>query len=436
MKYRVFTSLILPLLVFSLPVRAQKLIDSFDGYRMTLELDHPDHIYKIGEKITASLVMTLDGEPWNGTVKLKQSKDYYKPSEKITDLAVVDGKALVETSLDEPGFIHIRTTYKTAAGNTLSQMVGAAVDPYSIKRSMECPADFDKYWKAQLKKQAAVPVNAVLTPADCKIKGVKVWDVQAQCLECNFSGYLAIPENASPKSLPAMVLCHGAGVASSRLSVAAKWAKEGIVVLDFNVHGLPNGEPQSYYANLRSTELKDYYLKDTQSVDSLFFRKMILRLMRAFDIVTDREEWDGKHLIAFGRSQGGAQALIAGGLDPRIKLVCAEIPALCDVTGYVAHRAAGWPKWPTIDKNGNITDEHTIEVSRYVDAINFVRNTKAEVYMTVGYIDVSCPATGVFAVYNEIKTPKHMYHHTRLGHRQTPEGEEYVRQAVLEYIRK
>ena len=415
---------------------AQKLIDSADGYKMSLSLDHENAIYSQNEKITANLTMTLDGEPWTGTVKLTQSKDYYKPSELRSDLIVKDGKAAIELSLDEPGFIHIRCTYKTDKGNTISQMVGAAVDPYSIKRSMDVPADFDSYWKSQLKKQAQIPADIRLTPVDCKIRGVKAWDVQANCLDCNFSGYLAIPENAENGSLPAMVLCHGAGVAASRLSVAAKWAKEGIITLDFNVHGLPNDKPKEFYRDLAAGELKQYYLYNTSSVEDLFFRKMILRLMRAFDIVTGRPEWDGDRLIAFGRSQGGAQALIAGGLDPRIKLVCAEIPALCDVTGYVAHRAAGWPKWATIDKHGNITDEHTIEVSRYVDCINFVRKTKAEVYMTVGYIDLSCPATGVLAVYNEVPTRKHLYHHTTTGHRVTPEGEAFVRQAVLDYISK
>lgn len=415
---------------------AQKLIDSADGFKMTLTLDHEDAVYSQGESIVAELTMTHDGEPWTGTVKLTRSKDYYKPSELRSDLNVTDGRARIEMTLDEPGFMHLRCTYKTEQGNTISQMVGAAVDPYSIKRSMDVPSDFDKYWKDQLKKQSKVPADIQLTPVECKIKGVKVWDVQAQCLDCNFSGYLAIPENAAVGSLPAMVLCHGAGVAASRLSVAAKWAKEGIITLDFNVHGLPNDKPKEYYRELGTGELKQYYLYDTSSVETLFFRKMILRLMRAFDIVTGRPEWDGTRLISFGRSQGGAQALIASGLDPRIQLTCAEIPALCDVTGYVAHRAAGWPKWPTIDKEGNITDNATIEVSRYVDCINFVRNTKAEVYMTVGYIDLSCPATGVLAVYNEIPTEKHLFPQTRVGHRVTPEGEEFVRKAVLDYIGK
>lgn len=415
---------------------AQKVTNTADGYLMNVTLDHEDALYTLGEDIKVTVTMTHNGEPCSEVLTCLVSKDYYGPSKKSSKVQMADGKYEMTGRLDEPGFWQVKFLFKTPEGHTVAQTVGAGVDPYQIKRSMPVPGDFHKYWKKQKDMQAKVPVNVRLTPAKTKTKGVVAYDVQADCLTGNFSGYIAMPEGSAPKSLPAMVLCHGAGVASSRLSVAEKWAKEGILVLDFNVHGLPNGQPQSFYKDLYKGELKQYYLYDTKDRDSLFFRTMILRLLRAFDIVTDRPEWDGKNLIAFGRSQGGAQALIAGGLDPRIGLVCAEIPALCDVTGYAAHRMAGWPKWDIIDKEGNITDENALNNIRYVDAINFVPDMKAKCYMTVGYIDLSCCPTGVFAVYNEVPTEKHLYHHITTGHRQTPEGEAFVKQAVLDFLKK
>ena len=61
MKHRILLNLTFAFFTLSLPLQAQKLIDSFDGYHMTLELDHPDHMYKVGEKVSATLQMTLDG---------------------------------------------------------------------------------------------------------------------------------------------------------------------------------------------------------------------------------------------------------------------------------------------------------------------------------------------------------------------------------------
>lgn len=433
-KFTLLLSVVIAALFNSRPLSAQKLIESADGYVLNVTLDHKDAIYKRGEEIKVNVTLTCNGEPYDGNLVHVYSKDYYAPSKLTTNVKTAGGRYEASYSLDEPGFIHLRFTFKTPQGSTISQMVGAGVDPYKIKRSMAVPADFDKYWQAQKDLQAAIPMNIRLTPTNTKRAGIVSFDVQADCAAGNFSGYIAMPQGSSPKSLPAMVLCHGAGVASSRQSVAERWAGEGILVLDFNVHGLPNAQPRSYYQSLYKGELKQYYLYDTSNRDSLFFRKMIFRLLRAIDIVTDRPEWDGKNLIAFGRSQGGAQALIAGGLEPRVNLVCAEIPALCDVTGYAAHRMAGWPKWPIIDDKGNITDKVALNNIRYVDAINFVPKMKAKCYMTVGYIDLSCCATGVFAVYNEVPTEKHIYHHTRVGHRTTPEGEAFVRQAVLDFL--
>lgn len=432
----------LSLLLFSLisaqlPAFAQKkkITDSADGYKISAVLDHEDHIYKVGEEIKVSVSLTLDGESVDAPLTYFFTKDFYAPSKITSKVKAAGGRYETSYTPDEPGFVNFKFTFRTPQGNTIYSLVGAGVDPYSIGRSMDVPADFNKYWKRQKALQSKVAMNIRLEEVPSKVPGVKAYDVQADCLAGNFSGYLAIPDGCAPGSLPAMVLCHGAGVASSRLNVAAKWAKEGIVVLDFNVHGIPNGQPREYYQGLQKGELFQYYLKDTSSRDSLFFRSMILRLLRSLDIVTSRPEWDGKRLIVSGRSQGGAQALIAGGLDQRIGLVCAEIPALCDVTGNAAHRMGGWPKWKIIDSKGNITDTQALESIRYVDSINFVPNMKAKCYMTVGFIDQSCCATGVFAVYNQVPTEKYIYHHTKTGHRQTPEGEAFVRQAILDFIK-
>ena len=71
---------------------------------------------------------------------------------------------------------------------------------------------------------------------------------------------------------------------------------------------------------------------------------MFLRLVRALDFLTSRPEWDGKHLIVIGHSQGGGQALAAGGLDPRVTLIASGVPAICDHSGRAAGRINGWPK--------------------------------------------------------------------------------------------
>lgn len=84
----------------------------------------------------------------------------------------------------------------------------------------------------------------------------------------------------------------------------------------------------------------------------MFFHEMVMRLIRAIDVITAQPQWDGKTVMVHGCSQGGAQAVMAGCLDPRVDLVCAEIPAMCDHTGMAADRASGWPLLVECDGEG------------------------------------------------------------------------------------
>ncbi len=92
---------------------------------------------------------------------------------------------------------------------------------------------------------------------------IKVWAVILP--ECNpVRAYLVYPTDAPAKSLPILIRAHAAGVkgkwCQSSVDQAIKDAKRGggAIVLDINAHGMLNGQPQSYYDNLDSGQLKGY----------------------------------------------------------------------------------------------------------------------------------------------------------------------------------
>ncbi len=410
----------------------QKLRESGDGYLLNVALDQSKPIYQVNEEIHGRVILTKDGFPVKlETVDWIQSKDNYAPTVEEKKLIISAGVGEFKVMLNEPGFILCRFNFTTPGDTLLSQLLGVAVDPLDIKPSMECPADFDSYWEGQKQKQELQPLEPWFRRISINEPDVEVYDVQANSLAGNFSAYMARPLNAEPNSLPAMILFHGAGVASSRLSEAIRWAKEGVCVIDFNVHGLPNGLPRSYYRNLYKGSLRQYYLEGIESRDSLFFRSMILRVFRAIEIITMQPEWDGKNLIAFGRSQGGGQAIIAAGLDPRVNLLCAEIPALCDHTGNVANRVNGWPK---LMGNKAEYDRAALQVVPYVDAVNFAQRTHAKAYITVGFIDLSCPPTSVYAMYNQLRGEKYILNIYNKGHVISPESWEFVCSGVKDFL--
>ena len=84
-------------------------------------------------------------------------------------------------------------------------------------------------------------------------------------------GYFARPTKAAPKSLPIVLLVHAAGVkgswCKSDANEALRYAKmgKGAMCFDLNAHGMLNGQPDEYYNDLETGELKDYYIKGLEN---------------------------------------------------------------------------------------------------------------------------------------------------------------------------
>jgi cephalosporin-C deacetylase-like acetyl esterase len=415
------------LFVFILAATAHALDKTPSAYTLRVATDRPEAIYRRGEKVTFTISVALTNEAVDAAkVKWTLSKDG-KDIGQTGEVKLENGKATVTGQLDEPGFLQCRADITPPGEKTKTVRAAAAIDPTQIKPSLPVPEDFDAFWAAEKKKLAAVPLNVRLTPVTSPVEGVECFDLQADRL----SAYLARPAKAN--NLPAIVLTHGAGVASSRLSVAAKWAGDGLLALDFNAHGLPNGKPREFYAALYRGPLKDYFWKGRDSREGTFFHELYLRLQRALDVATAQPEWDGKRLIVCGRSQGGGQAIVAGGLDPRVTFISAEIPAFCDHTGIVAGRINGWPR--LIPNDTEKPSEKAVNAVRYYDAVNFAARAKAQAFLTVGFIDIVCPPTGVYAAYNQLTGKKRIWHHVDTGHISRADYEAGVRDAVLDYLR-
>jgi cephalosporin-C deacetylase len=394
--------------------------------------DHPDALYKVGETATFTIEAQQDGKPLaDGKVVCVLSKDGVQPQPPQT-LNVKDGKATIIGKLDEPGFLLLRATSDKA-----SAMAGGGYDPLQLKPSMPVPEDFDAFWNAQKAALAQVPAKATLTPVTTGApKGVEAFDVQIDCLGKPVSGYFGKPLNAKAKSLPAILHVHGAGVGSSNLG-SVSWALQegGMLSLDINAHGLPNGKPKDFYSALAAGELKDYRIENSQDREKIYFKGMFLRLIRAIDFLTAQPEWDGKTVIVYGSSQGGFQAFAAAGLDSRVSFICAGVPAGCDHTGSQANRISGWPKIVPNDAEGK-PNAAALQASRYFDNVNFATRARCQgAAVTVGFIDTTCPPTSVYAAYNALTIPKAIHNDVLAGHTNTPAASKFMQASALKHVR-
>jgi cephalosporin-C deacetylase len=402
---------------------------------LAINTDRADAIYKQGETVTFLVELTPGSAAvTNAELSWRLSKDGVPPIN--TGAAqLVNGKASITGRLGEPGFLLCQVSGKVN-GKPLKALRGAAVDPLLIKPSMPAPEDFDAFWSGQKKMLAAVPMNPRLTPVPTRgATNIECFDVQLDCTgEAPVSGYYARPRSSRPKSRPAILLVHGAGVGGSTLAGAVGWARDGLLAMDINAHGLPNGKPAEFYKELDQGRLKGYPHAGRESRETCYFLGMFLRAIRAIDFLTAQPEWDGKTVIVYGSSQGGFQAFAAAGLDDRVSFIAAGVPAGCDHTGMRANRVSGWPKLVPVGADG-APDEKVLQAVRYFDNVNFAARTKAKgAFVTVGFIDATCPPTTVYAAYNNLPIPKQIYNDLPTGHANSPAATEARNKAVFDYL--
>ena len=287
-----------------------------------------------------------------------------------------------------------------------STTVGAIVAPEDFRPGFDEPKDWRKFWRKQVKQVRRQKMEVKLTPVAIPGKDsldYVCYDLEINCITARpVWGYLALPRDAKPHSLPIAIKAHSAGKMTdswtkATVKAAVKLAKSGngAIALDINAHGVLNGQDDAYYEAL-GKELNGYSSWPVKDRESFYFNGMFLRLVRALDYLCSRKEWDGKRVLITGGSQGGAQSAALAGLDPRVSMVVVDVPAMWDVGGMLVGRLSAWNK--PLEREG--VDSPAAKVAPYYDAANFMRHYKGELVVNVGLIDTTCPPADVWAVYN------------------------------------
>jgi cephalosporin-C deacetylase-like acetyl esterase len=407
--------------------------------RIEVVTDREDALYEIGEQARFLITVTRGDEPVSGGTVSYTVDDFvaeYRPPNDFPQGELeLNGRPLAVTATSPtPGFLRCRVSFQPEGGKPLSAVAGAGFSPEKIEPSLPVPDDFDRFWADQKRQLAEVPMEAKLTPVEQSDAEIDCFDVEVACLgEAPVSGYLAVPKRAAAKSLPAILWVHGAGVRSSVLANAVKGAKAGAISMDINAHGSPNGKPAEFYRELAAGRLKNYRHDGRESRETVYFRGMFLRLVRAIDFLTARPEWDGKIVAVVGHSQGGGQALAAGGLDPRVTMIASGVPAICDHSGRAAGRINGWPKIVPTQPDGK-PDPTILRACRYVDAVNFASRCRADAIISVGFIDAVCPPSTCYAAYNSLLGEKQVINEPRMGHAAPSHIHKAFFECVLEHI--
>lgn len=377
------------------------------GQELTITPAKVEGVYAPGEKISWHIAITGD------KADQVQKIGYVLRKGALTEvgkgeLVVQNHGADLQTQLDEPGALIAEFTALVPGNQPVKELAGAVVEPNKIGPSAPRPADFDAFWKAKVKELLFVPANPILEAGESGNAQLGYWKITLNNIRgTHIQGQLARPQMGA-KKLPALLIVQWAGVYPLKKNTVLDRAREGWLALNINAHDLPIDRPEEWYKEREQADpiLKGYRGFGNDDRERSYFLRMYLSCYRAVDYLAGRDDWDGKTLVVMGSSQGGLQAIMIGGLHPKVTGVLANVPAGCDLTGPLVGRRGGWPQ--PYERTGGKDAVKVMETSKYFDVVNFASHVKCPALVSVGLIDTTCPASGVIAAFNQIQARKEL----------------------------
>lgn len=374
------------------------------------EPDHPDWIYRTGEKAKIKISLFKYGIPQDGITVNYETGSELMPSDKTGSITLKNGKAEINIgTLDKPGFRDCIFSVMIN-GKKYSHHVKVGFSPDKIKPYTEMPDGFMDFWKNNIKEASEFPLKYTREKAEeyCTEK-IDCYLIKLQLNNRGQAvyGYLFYPKNAKPGSCPVVLSPPGAGIKTIKEPLRHKYyAEEGFIRLEFEIHGLnPTMSEEQFkeISNAFNGKENGYLTNGLDNKDNYYMKRVYLSCLRCIDLLTSLPEWDGKNVIVQGGSQGGALAMITAGLDKRVTACVVNHPALSDMAGYMAGRAGGYPHF---FRTRGMDTKEKLETMSYYDVVNFARLIKADTFMTWGFNDNTCPPTTSYAVYNTLECNK------------------------------
>ncbi len=405
------------------------------GYSVDVRLDKSDGFYRVGEETICTATLLNDGKPAVGEklrCTVKRERDIFGQQEFLCD-----GKAVtIRASMDRPGWLFFgfeiigpdgkplegEGIFKHRMKPTIVGEIGAMYDADKIKALDSRPADFDAYWASCRAKLDQVPLDPTLTAVDVPkafLGKVKCYSVEVKCLgRTPVTGYLAVPLDAKPASLPACVDYLSMVWQDASRQVAMETASKGVLALYVSWHGLPTGKTEEEYKRISQTWYEEGGKAGDTDRDTWFGHDMYLRVRRALDFIKSRPEWNHRQLVVRGGSLGGIQTIAAAALDPEVTIAVVSVPSGCEYNGHKQGRDAaalyrGKEAVARIE-----ADPRRAVTLAYHDGVNFAPRIQCDIYVCTGFADELCTPSSVFAFYNALPaaTRKFMSTNPTTGH--------------------
>jgi len=207
-------------------------------------------------------------------------------------------------------------------------------------------------------------------------------------------GFLALPANAGPRSLPALIFGHGAGGQADEHLARTLASLLSAAVLSFSGpgQGRSTGRPSTAENWLRTNPIQQNWLY-----------QYAYSAMRAVTYLGTVPEVDPRRIAMTGVSAGGLMTWIANGVDDRLVAAC---PMMATGDWPRALRSGSWfAHFPLGQANVSPESPHAQAFARFLDPLHYAHRQNAPVMLINGAQDEFFPIDTTRTTYEAVDAP-------------------------------
>jgi cephalosporin-C deacetylase len=272
------------------------------------------------------------------------------------------------------------------------------------------PPGLSEFWERTLAETRAHDLNPRFERVDTGLTLVDTYDV-------TFAGYgghpvrgwLRVPAGAQA-ALPTVVEYLGYGGGRGLAHEPVLWPLAGYAHLLMDTRGqgsvwkvgaTPDAEPGS------NPEQPGFMTRGILSPETYYYRRLMTDAVRAVEAAAAHPSVDRERIVVSGASQGGGLALAVSSLVPGLAGVMADVPFLSHFERAIVitdnNPYAEIARYLSIHRD---RIEQVLATLSHFDVAGLVRRSSAPALFSVALMDTTCPASTVYAAYNNYAGPR------------------------------
>lgn len=260
------------------------------------------------------------------------------------------------------------------------------------------PKDFASFWRKTLDDLAGVPIDLIREPVEAGAHpGLLLDHISFRSLGAErIHGYFLRPKDGG--DCPLVIHAHGYG---SFCTVQWDWGHAGLGVIGIDVRGFGRSERA-----LPNPSRWGYVLSGIGAPETSVLRGAVCDYVRAAQLGQDLLLPDRRRTVFYGRSFGGALALMAEGVAPLADFLALGVPSFGWAEGrhFFVKDGSGQQINAYLKAYPDHTEDAML-VLRYFDSVYFAGLVTCPTLLGIGLEDVVVPAETVYAIGNHLAGP-------------------------------